>query len=113
MKKKMTIFLICEASRDFIVQDENSSERRTEMEENDEIRNYAVNEHRISYLINPTKDEMYVDFGSQVTDEERIEAASQVAMETLDHVSDGNKQQGMETMIRNIREYGGLILKRP
>lgn len=82
------------------------------MKEEDEIRSYAMNEHRISYLINPSENEMYVDYGSQVSDEERVEAAIQVAMETLDRVSDGCKKQALETIIQNIRDYGNRLLKR-
>lgn len=82
------------------------------MAEEDEIRNFVMSEHRISYLINPLEDEMYVDYGSQVRDEERVEAAIQVAMDTLDHVSDGCKKQALETIMQNIRDYGNRLLKR-
>lgn len=79
---------------------------------NDEFTDNVMHDHRIIFLINPMEDEMYVDYGKQVTDGELIEAASQAAMDALEHVSDGNKSQALETIISEIRAYGNVILKR-
>lgn len=75
---------------------------------NDEL----MNDHQIIYLINPAENEMYVDYGKEVTDDELIEAASQVAMDVLEHVSDGGKSLALETIISEICAYGNQILKR-
>lgn len=71
----------------------------------EEIRNYAGNDHRVSFLINPTDMEMYVDYGKDVTVEELKEAAAQITANILDHIDEGKRTKAAEDIIREIQEY--------
>lgn len=71
----------------------------------EEIRSYARNDHRVSFLINPTDMEMYVDYGKDVTVEELKEAAAQITANILDHIDEGRRTKAAEDIIREIQEY--------
>lgn len=71
----------------------------------EEIRSFAGNDHRVSFLINPTDMEMYVDYGKDVTEEELKEAAAQITANILDHIEDGRRTEAAEDIIHEIQEY--------
>lgn len=70
-----------------------------------EIRSFARNDHRVSFLVNPAEGEMYVDYGSDITEEELTEAAAQIAANILDHIDDSRRLKASEDIIHDIREY--------
>lgn len=71
----------------------------------DEIRRFAVNDHRISFLVNPIDAEMYVDYGHDVTEEELKEVATQIATNILDHIDEGKRVKAAEDIIQDIQEH--------
>lgn len=71
----------------------------------EEIRNYAGNDHRVSFLINPTDMEMYVDYGKDVTEEELKEVAAQITANILDHIEESRRTEASEDIIHEIQEY--------
>lgn len=70
-----------------------------------EIRNYMRNDHRICFLVNPVKEEMYVDYGEELTEEEMIEAGTQIAWNIIDHIPDEKKMGAVQVMTDSIRQY--------
>lgn len=71
----------------------------------EEIRSFAGNDHRVSFLVNPIEGEMYVDYGSDVTEEELKEAAAQIVANILDHIEDSRRFKASEDIIQDIQEY--------